>query len=101
MLDLGFLPQIREVLRRLPRERQTMMFSATMPDSIEMIAREFMRQPVMIDIAPKGPAAGITHRLYPVRPEDQRNARVALPNEEHGRTLVLDRGKVRAQALQP
>src|SRR5437870_2359058 len=59
MLDLGFLPQMREVLRLLPRQRQTMMFSATMPDSIEMIAREFMRQPVMIDIAPKGAAAGI------------------------------------------
>src|SRR5205085_9838065 len=38
MLDLGFLPQIRDVLRRLPRERQTMMFSATMPDSVDMIA---------------------------------------------------------------
>src|SRR5438132_10478758 len=50
MLDLGFLPQIRDVLRRLPRSRQTMMFSATMPDSIEMIAREFMRDPVRIDI---------------------------------------------------
>jgi len=52
MLDLGFLPQIRDVLRRLPRSRQTMMFSATMPDSIEMIAREFMRDPVRIDITP-------------------------------------------------
>ena len=99
MLDLGFLPQIREVLRRLPRERQTMMFSATMPDSIEMIAREFMRQPVMIDIAPKGAAAGITHRLYLVRPEDKRNALMALLNEELGSTLVFARRKVDAEWL--
>src|SRR4029077_15288333 len=91
MLDLGFLPQIRDVLRRLPRARQTMMFSATMPDSIEMIEREFMRQPVMIDIAPNGAAAGLTHRLYLVRPEDKRNALMALLNEELGSTLVFAR----------
>src|SRR6476619_5826167 len=45
MLDLSFLPQMRDILRLLPRSRQTMMFSATMPDSIEMIARDFMRDP--------------------------------------------------------
>src|SRR5207237_792422 len=62
MLDLGFLPQMRDVLRRVPRERQTMMFSATMPDSIEMIARDFMRDPVRIDIAGRGiDVPGITH----------------------------------------
>jgi len=99
MLDLGFLPQIRDVLRRLPRERQTMMFSATMPDSIEMIAREFMREPVMIDIAPKGAAAGITHRLYLVRTEDKRNALMALLNEELGSTLVFARRKIDAEWL--
>ena len=99
MLDLGFLPQMREVLRLLPRNRQTMMFSATMPDSIEMIAREFMRNPVRVDIAPKGAAAGITHRLYLVRPEDKRNALMALLNEELGSTLVFARRKVDAEWL--
>ena len=99
MLDLGFLPQIREILRRLPRNRQTMMFSATMPDSIEMIAREFMRDPVRIDITPKGAATGITHRLYLVRPEDKRNALIALLNEELGSTLVFARRKIDAEWL--
>jgi len=99
MLDLGFLPQMREVLRLLPRNRQTMMFSATMPDSIEMIAREFMRNPVRVDIAPKGAAAGITHRLYLVRPEDKRNALMALLNEELGSTLVFARRKIDAEWL--
>jgi len=100
MLDLGFLPQMRDVLRRVPRERQTMMFSATMPDSIEMIARDFMRDPVRIDITPEGSAAeGITHRLYLVKPDDKRNALLALLDEELGSTLVFVRRKIDAEWL--
>jgi ATP-dependent RNA helicase RhlE len=100
MLDLGFLPQIREVLKKLPRERQTLMFSATMPDSIEMIARDFMRDPVRIDITPEGGAAeGITHRLYLVKEEDKRNALLALLDEELGSTLVFVRRKIDAEWL--
>jgi ATP-dependent RNA helicase RhlE len=100
MLDLGFLPQIRDVLRRLSRDRQTMMFSATMPDSIEMIARDFMRDPVRIDIMPEGAAAeGITHRLYLVKQEDKRAALIALLLQELGSTLVFTRRKVDAEWL--
>ena len=100
MLDLGFLPQIREILRRLPRERHTMMFSATMPSSIEMIARDHMREPQRIDIIPKGAAAeGITHRVYLVKPEDKRAALVALLQQELGSTLVFARRKVDAEWL--
>jgi ATP-dependent RNA helicase RhlE len=100
MLDLGFLPQIREVLRKLPRDRQTMMFSATMPDSIEMIARDFMRDPVRVDIMPEGGAAeGITHRVYVVKEEDKRNCLIALLNEELGSTLVFTRRKIDAEWL--
>jgi ATP-dependent RNA helicase RhlE len=100
MLDLGFLPQMRDVLRRVPRERQTMMFSATMPESIEMIARDFMRDPVRIDITPEGSAAeGITHRLYLVKPDDKRNALLALLDEELGSTLVFVRRKIDAEWL--
>jgi ATP-dependent RNA helicase RhlE len=100
MLDLGFLPQIREVLRRLPRERHTMMFSATMPDSIEMIARDFMRSPERVDILPEGSAAdGITHRVYLVKEEDKRKCLLALLHEELGSTLVFTRRKVDAEWL--
>lgn len=100
MLDLGFLPQIRDILRRLPRERHTMMFSATMPDSIEMIARDFMRNPDRIDIMPVGGAAeGITHRLYVVREADKRNALLALLDQELGSTLVFTRRKIDAEWL--
>lgn len=100
MLDLGFLPQIRDVLKKLPRERQTLMFSATMPDSIEMIARDFMREPIRIDIMPAGGAAeGITHRLYLVKEADKRNALIALLHQELGSTLVFARRKVDAEWL--
>lgn len=100
MLDLGFLPQMRDILRRLPRERQTMMFSATMPDSIEMIARDFMRSPKRIDIMPVGSAAeGITHRLYVVKQEDKRAALIALLQQELGSTLVFTRRKIDAEWL--
>ena len=100
MLDLGFLPQIREILRRLPRERHTMMFSATMPDSIEMIARDFMNVPDRIDIMPVGSAAeGITHRLYLVKLEDKRAALLAMLDQELGSTLVFTRRKIDAEWL--
>src|SRR5881392_3324362 len=89
MLDLGFLPQVRDILRRLPRERQTMMFSATMPDAIEIIAKEFMNDPVRIDITPVGAAEGIHHRLYQVKAEDKRKALLQLLREELGSTLVF------------
>ncbi|HEX7150666.1 MAG TPA: DEAD/DEAH box helicase [Thermoanaerobaculia bacterium] len=100
MLDLGFLPQMKEILRRLPRERQTLMFSATMPDSIEMIARDFMRNPDRIDIMPVGQAAeGITHRLYLVKLEDKRPCLLALLQQELGSTLVFVRRKIDAEWL--
>ena len=100
MLDLGFLPQMKDILRRLPRERQTMMFSATMPDTIEMIARDFMRNPVRVDIMPEGAAAeGIEHRVYVVKLEDKRKALLALLHEELGSTLVFARRKIDADWL--
>ena len=99
MLDLGFLPQMRDILKRLPRERHTMMFSATMPDSIEMIARDFMITPHRIDITPQGAAEGITHRLYLVRLEDKRPALIALLHQELGSTLVFTRRKIDAEWL--
>jgi ATP-dependent RNA helicase RhlE len=99
MLDLGFLPQIQAILNKLPADRQTMMFSATMPDSIEALARRFMRSPQRIDIMPVGAAAGITHRLYLVSAENKRPALLALLGEELGSTLVFTRRKIDAEWL--
>src|SRR5438067_7958026 len=67
MLDMGFLPDIRRVLRHVPTRRQTLFFSATMPAPIAELAREMLKQPATINLERKSaPAVGITHAAYPV-----------------------------------
>ena len=95
MLDLGFLPQIREILQQLPKERHTMMFSATMPDSIERLAQQFLQNPIRVDILPEGKtAAGIEHRIYLVQPENKKNCLLSLIHHEPGSTLVFTQTKM-------
>jgi ATP-dependent RNA helicase RhlE len=68
MLDMGFLPDIKRILARLPARRQTLMFSATMPPVIAQLAREILRQPVIVAIGRHStPVVGITQAAYPVR----------------------------------
>lgn len=98
MLDLGFLPQILRVLELLPTQRQTMMFSATMPPQIDRIARRFMSDPEQVDFRPDGRTAeGIEHRLYLVQPENMRACLMALLEQDQGSTLVFLRRKVDAE----
>ncbi len=67
MLDMGFLPDIRRILRHLPPRRQTLFFSATMPPPIVGLSREMLRSPATINLERKSaPAVGITHAVYPV-----------------------------------
>ena len=67
MVDMGFAPDLQRILRLLPRDRQTMMFSATMPPALNVVAREALHDPVRLDLAPQiRPAAGITQAVYPV-----------------------------------
>ena len=66
MLDMGFLPDIRRILRVLPAERQTLLFSATMAPEIRRLANDIMRDPVPILIGPQKPASGIVQSVYPV-----------------------------------
>jgi ATP-dependent RNA helicase RhlE len=67
MLDMGFLPDIRRVLRHLPTKRQTLFFSATMPEPIVKLSQEMLHDPVMINLERKAaPATGITQAVYPV-----------------------------------
>ena len=100
MLDLGFLPQVREIIGKIPKKRRTMMFSATMPPAIEELARTMVHDPLRIDILPAGRAAtGITHRLYVVAPENKRPCLLALLHQELGTTLVFTRRKVDAEWL--
>ena len=95
MLDLGFLPQIQRVLEVVPKDRQTMMFSATMPPTIENLAKRFMNEPTIIDLRPEyRTAEGIDHRLYLVQPEDTRACLLAIAAEEKGSMLIFLRRKV-------
>jgi ATP-dependent RNA helicase RhlE len=67
MLDMGFLPDIRRVLKHLPVKRQTLFFSATLPPPIVQLSREMLKNPVMISIERKAePAIGITQSVFPV-----------------------------------
>ncbi len=100
MLDMGFMPQVNRILQELPRQRQTLMFSATMPPPIERISQQFMNDPVRIDVTPEGKTAqGISHRLYLVESENKKACLLALLHQELGSTLVFIRRKVDAEWL--
>jgi ATP-dependent RNA helicase RhlE len=101
MLDMGFLPDIRRILGRLPRDRQTLLFSATMPAPIAALAREFLRNPLPINQERKAaPATGITHAVYPVAQELKRGLLVALLRRDEMRSvLVFTRTKHRCNRL--
>ena len=95
MLDLGFLPQIRDILQELPEKRRTMMFSATMSAPIERLAQRFMADAVRIDLRPASRAAeGIEHRLYLIESADKKACLLALAEEEKGCILMFMRRKI-------
>jgi ATP-dependent RNA helicase RhlE len=101
MLDMGFLPDIRRVLARLPARRQTLLFSATMPPPIAVLAREILTNAVPINQERKpAPATGITHAVYQVAQELKSGLLVALLRREAMRSvLVFTRTKHRCNRL--
>jgi ATP-dependent RNA helicase RhlE len=66
MFDMGFLPDITKIIKHVPSKRQTLLFSATMPDDIRQLAREVLSSPVTVRVNPDAPASTVTHALYPV-----------------------------------
>ncbi len=93
MLDMGFLPDVRRIVAALPRKRQTLFFSATMPPEIRELAQSMLIDPVSVAVAPISAAADrIDQRLYFVDKGDKRSllAEVLTDNE---RTLVFSRTK--------
>jgi ATP-dependent RNA helicase RhlE len=66
MFDMGFLPDVRRIIGQLPRKRQTLLFSATMPDSIRKLTDEVLRDPVTVKIGHAAPVDTVSHALYPV-----------------------------------
>src|SRR4249919_1634441 len=101
MLDMGFLPDIRKVLRHLPAKRQTFFFSATMPGPIGLLAKEMLKQPFSINVERQAaPAVGITQAVYPVAQELKGALFVELLKRgEMKEALVFTRTKHRANRL--
>jgi ATP-dependent RNA helicase RhlE len=101
MLDMGFLPDVRRILHRLPAKRQTMLFSATLPPPIVALARVMLRDPVVISAGGRAaPAAGITQVAYPVPAELKSGLLVELLKQDTVRSvLAFTRTKHRANRL--
>jgi ATP-dependent RNA helicase RhlE len=101
MLDMGFLPDIRRVLKHLPARRQTLFFSATMPAPIQALSRELLRDPSSINLERKSaPAVGIRQAIYPVREELKPALFVELMRRgDVGSVIVFTRTKHRANRL--
>ena len=100
MLDMGFLPDIKRILRYVPNREQTMLFSATMPSDIRGLADDILRDPVTVQVDVIAPAKTVSHALYPV-PETLK-AKLLHAMLEHTRTsrvLVFTRTKHRAKRL--
>jgi ATP-dependent RNA helicase RhlE len=100
MFDMGFLPDIRRIIKQLPVRRQTLMFSATMPDSIRKLTDEVLHHPVTVKVGHTAPANTVSHALYPV---DQ-HLKTALLMEllKHTDTesiLIFTRTKHRAKRI--
>lgn len=100
MFDMGFLPDIRRIIAKTPSERQTLLFSATMPREIAHLAQETLNQPVTVKVGRTAPAATVSHALFPVA----QHLKTAMLMEllRHTNTesvLVFTRTKHRAKRL--
>jgi ATP-dependent RNA helicase RhlE len=99
MLDMGFLPQIRRIIDQIPKERQTLLFSATMPETIRDLANDVLHHPVLVRIGHTMPATTVTHALYPVTSHLKTALLLELLKEANSSVLVFTRTKHRAKRL--
>ncbi len=100
MLDMGFAPQLKRILGALPRERQTMLFSATMPQDIVKIAQAHMKLPLRIEVALSGtPPAKITQELFFVEKQDKSRLLEKILTEYRGSILIFSRTKHGAKKI--
>jgi len=100
MLDMGFLPQIERILRYIPRDRQTMLFSATIPQEVVKIAASHMKLPINVEIAPSGTMAeGIIQELFIVKKDHKKQLLEKLLYQYHGSVLLFSRTKIGATKI--
>ncbi len=100
MFDMGFAPQLRRILGALPTARQTMLFSATMPENIVSIARAHMKLPVRVEIAPQGTAAEkVTQEVFFIERKDKSRLLEKILAERKGSTLIFAKMKFGAKRI--
>lgn len=100
MCDMGFLPDIRRIINKLPKKRQNLFFSATMPKEIRTLADEFLTKPQTVQIGMIAPAKTVSHALFPIA-DGQKNRLLfsILKQTETDRVLIFTRTKRRARFL--
>jgi len=100
MFDKGFLPDIRRILKQLPKERQSLVFSATMPKEIRHLAEEILRNPVNVQINRIQPASSVGHTLFDIEQKQKTSLLIhLLGRNELKTTLVFTRTKHKARDL--
>jgi len=100
MFDMGFLPDVRRIIRAVPEKRQTLLFSATMPDDIRALARDVLQNPLTVQIGRSAPAETVSHTLYPVPTHRKTELLIELlRTTEFQAVLVFTRTKHRAKRL--
>ncbi|MFA5359014.1 MAG: DEAD/DEAH box helicase [Patescibacteria group bacterium] len=100
MLDIGFLPQLKQILAAAPQERQTLMFSATIAKAISELAARHMKMPFRIEVAPSGQtAANIEQEVFVIRKEDKMRLLEKTLTDHDGTVLVFSRTKHGARKI--
>ncbi|MEO8900234.1 MAG: DEAD/DEAH box helicase [Polyangiaceae bacterium] len=115
MLDMGFLPDVKRILQKLPKQRQTLFFSATMPSDIERLSREILVNPVRVDVAPvSSTAERIDQSVYMVETSEKRRVlervlrdpaverAIVFTRTKHGANRLvkeLERGEITSEAI--
>ncbi|MBI5621550.1 DEAD/DEAH box helicase [Candidatus Falkowbacteria bacterium] len=100
MFDIGFMPQIKKILEVLPKECQTLLFSATMPPAIGELAVRYMRSPFRIEVAPSGEtAANVEQELFIVWKEDKMGLLKKILTDNPGTVLIFSRTKYGAKKI--
>ena len=100
MLDMGFMPQIKIILEKLPKNRQTMLFSATMPTRIVALAAAHMQLPIRVEVAPAGSSSkNVTQEIFFVEKANKISVLETVLSEYRGSVLVFTRTKHEAKKI--
>jgi ATP-dependent RNA helicase RhlE len=100
MFDMGFLPDVRRILKRVPAHRQTLLFAATMPMDVLTLSQEILHHPVTVQVGETGPVSTVSHALYPVEPHLKTALLMKLLHRTNTESvLVFTRTKHRATRL--